>query len=74
MKTRILSSVKEDLKEGYSFYELQREGVGSYFLEAISADIIVYFQKDSPSQYITALKTTLSKFMPYLIAEEIPHG
>lgn len=39
MKIKILESTKEDLKEGYYFYELKRKGVGSYFLEALSADI-----------------------------------
>ncbi|RLC12428.1 MAG: type II toxin-antitoxin system RelE/ParE family toxin, partial [Deltaproteobacteria bacterium] len=33
MKIRILESAKEDLKEGFYFYELQRKGVGKYFLE-----------------------------------------
>ncbi len=39
MKIRILESAKEDLKEGFYFYELQRKGVGKYFLEVLSADI-----------------------------------
>ena len=28
MKIRILKSAREDLKEGYHFYELQQEGLG----------------------------------------------
>lgn len=36
---RILESAKDDLKEGYYFYELQEQGIGRYFLEALSADI-----------------------------------
>ncbi len=39
MRIKILESAKEDLIEGFHFYELQRKGVGSYFLEALSADI-----------------------------------
>ncbi len=39
MKIKILESAKEDLKEGYYFYEIQRKGLGSYFLEALYADI-----------------------------------
>ncbi len=39
MKIRILESAKEDLKEGFSFYEFQEKGVGKHFLETISADI-----------------------------------
>ncbi|MCP4403444.1 MAG: type II toxin-antitoxin system RelE/ParE family toxin [bacterium] len=39
MNISILESAQDDLKEGYYFYELQEQGVGRYFLEAISADI-----------------------------------
>ena len=39
MKIKILESAKEDLKEGFNFYELQERGVGSYFLESIFSDI-----------------------------------
>ena len=39
VKIKILESAKEDLKEGYYFYELKERGIGNYFLEALSADI-----------------------------------
>ncbi|SPD75030.1 conserved hypothetical protein [uncultured Desulfobacterium sp.] len=39
MKILILQSAKTDLLEGYYFYEQQRSGIGSYFLETLSADI-----------------------------------
>ncbi len=39
MKIKILKTAKNDLKESYWFYEKQQKGIGSYFLEAISADI-----------------------------------
>ena len=39
MKIKILESAKEDLKEGFHFYELQERGIGKYFLEALSDDI-----------------------------------
>ena len=35
MKIKILKSAKEDLKEGFHFYELQQKGLGSYFLESL---------------------------------------
>jgi len=31
MKIFILESAKEDLREGYFFYESQQEGIGEYF-------------------------------------------
>ncbi len=40
MKIKILESAKEDLKEGFHFYEFQERGIGKYFLEALSVDEI----------------------------------
>lgn len=39
MKIKILESAKDDLKEGFLFYELQQEGLGAYFLESLFSDI-----------------------------------
>jgi len=39
MKIKILRSAREDLKEGFRFYELQQRGLGSYFLESLYSDI-----------------------------------
>jgi len=39
MKVRILESAREDLREGYRFYEQQQEGIGDYFLDMLSAEI-----------------------------------
>lgn len=39
MKIEVLTQAKEDLFDGYLFYERQEAGVGDYFLDSISADI-----------------------------------
>ena len=39
MNIKILESAKQDLIEGYSFYEMQERGVGHYFLESIFSDV-----------------------------------
>jgi len=39
MRLRILESAKEDLIEGYHFYEEQTPGLGAYFLDLLFADI-----------------------------------
>jgi hypothetical protein len=39
MKIRILKSAKNDLKEGYFFYEFQKSGLGTYFLTTLFSDI-----------------------------------
>jgi plasmid stabilization system protein ParE len=39
MKIKILESAKQDLREGFYFYESQEIGIGSYFLESLFSDI-----------------------------------
>ena len=39
MKLRILESAKEDLIEGYHFYEERTPGLGTYFLDSLFSDI-----------------------------------
>lgn len=39
MKIKILSSAADDLADGFNFYEKQLDGLGSYFLETLFADI-----------------------------------
>ncbi|MFH1146309.1 MAG: type II toxin-antitoxin system RelE/ParE family toxin [Pseudomonadota bacterium] len=39
MKIRILESAREDLKQGFYFYESQERSIGSYFLESLFSDI-----------------------------------
>jgi hypothetical protein len=39
MNIRILDSALQDLIEGYWFYEKQKEGLGSYFLDSLFSDI-----------------------------------
>lgn len=39
MKIRILDAAQQDLLSGFRFYEVQENGLGSYFLDALYADI-----------------------------------
>ncbi len=39
MKIRILEAAQQDLVSGFRFYEAQENGLGSYFLDSIYADI-----------------------------------
>ena len=39
MKIKILESAKQDLREGFHFYESQGTGIGSYFLESLFSDV-----------------------------------
>lgn len=39
MKIRILPSARQDLEEGYRFYESVNAGLGNYFLHSLIAEI-----------------------------------
>lgn len=39
MRIEVLTQAKEDLFDGYLFYERQQAGIGDYFLDSLSADI-----------------------------------
>lgn len=39
MKIEILPSARDDLAEGFAFYEKQQRGLGHYFLNSLFADI-----------------------------------
>lgn len=39
MRIKILSAAENDIEEGYSFYESQDPGLGSYFLDSLYSDI-----------------------------------
>lgn len=39
MKIRILDEAQLDLIDGFRFYEMQQQGLGSYFLDSLFADI-----------------------------------
>ena len=39
METRLLETAKEDLREGWKFYEQNASGLGDYFLDCLQADV-----------------------------------
>ncbi len=39
MIVQILDEAEQDLIDGFNFYEAQAEGLGEYFVDALSADI-----------------------------------
>jgi plasmid stabilization system protein ParE len=39
MKIKILESARDDLKDGFYFYEQQETGIGHYFLDSLFSDI-----------------------------------
>ncbi len=39
MEIRLLKTAKEDLREGWKFYEQNAAGLGDYFLDCMQADV-----------------------------------
>jgi plasmid stabilization system protein ParE len=39
VEIRVLKTAKEDLREGWKFYERNSAGLGEYFLDCIQADV-----------------------------------
>ena len=39
MEIRLLDAAKEDLREGWNFYQSKAPGLGDYFLDCIQADV-----------------------------------
>ena len=39
MQIRLTSAAEQDLQDGFLFYEMQQQTLGSYFLDSVYADI-----------------------------------
>lgn len=67
MKPKILDLAEADLLDGFSFYEGQARGLGTYFLDSLYSDI------ESPRLYggihrrILGFHRLLSKRFPYAV-------
>ena len=67
MKLRILSSAIQDLTDGFRFYEIQEEGLGSYFLESLFSDIDSLKLYAGIHSKVFGYYRALSKRFPYAI-------
>ncbi len=67
MKIRILSLALQDLGSGKAFYERQRAGLGTYFLDALFSDIEALLIHAGVHQRFFGYFRTLSKRFPYAI-------
>lgn len=67
MKIRILSIALRDLENGKEFYERQRAGLGTYFLDALFSDIDALLIHAGVHQRFFGHFRALSKRFPYAI-------
>lgn len=67
MKIRILASAKQDLKDGYHFYDEQNKGLGSYFIDTLYSDIDSLLVNHGVHQEHFGYFRLLSKRFPFAI-------
>jgi plasmid stabilization system protein ParE len=67
MRILILPSARDDLSEGFKFYERQEAGVGDYFLESLFSDIesLRLYAGIHPKKF--GFHRLLSKRFPYAV-------
>lgn len=67
MKIEVLSLAVQDIAAGQQFYELQQEGLGIYFLDALFSDIDSLLLYAGIHQQFFGYYRALSKRFPYAI-------
>ena len=68
MTIKILDLARDDLMDGYHFYEQQRKDLGTYFLENLSADIeSLRFTGGTHRVVYKSFHRALSKRFPWAI-------
>ena len=74
MKVRILKGARQDLLDGFRFYESQEEGLGSYFVDSLFSDVdsLHLYGGIHPQQF--GYHKLLSKRFPYEIYYRVEGG
>ncbi len=67
MKIVVLTLAKEDLFDGYLFYERQQEGIGDYFFDSINADIESLLLHHCYHRQFFGFHRMLAKVFPFFI-------
>jgi plasmid stabilization system protein ParE len=67
MKIAILPSARNDLAEGFRFYERQQPGLGGYFLESLFSDIDSLQLYAGIHRKIFGVHRLLSKRFPFAV-------
>ena len=67
MKIVILPAARDDLADGFRFYEHQQEGLGGYFLESLFSDIDSLHLYAGIHRKVFDNHRLLSKRFPYVI-------
>ena len=71
MKIEIFDEARQDLIEGFQFYENRDAGVGSYFLDCLFSDIDSLVLFAGIHQIVYGYHRSLSKRFPFAIYYDI---
>ena len=72
MKIKILSAARQDLLNGYRFYENQAEGIGEYFIDTLFSDIdSLVISAGVHPLYFNKYHRLLSQRFPYAIYYQV---
>jgi plasmid stabilization system protein ParE len=72
MKIVILPAARDDLAEGYDFYERQGEGLGTYFLESLFSDVESLRLYAGIHRRVFGCLRLLAKRFPWAVYDEVP--
>jgi hypothetical protein len=67
VRIQILTQAKEDLLDGYLFYERQEPGIGDYFLDSLSADIDSLLRQHGCHREFFGFHRMLARVFPFSI-------
>ncbi len=74
MEIRLLEAAKEDLREGYRFYEAQSEGLGDYFLDCVQSDVrslVMYAGIHAKAEGFHRMLVKRFPFAVYYVVDEL---
>lgn len=67
MRIEILDEAREDLIQGFHFYECREPGLGSYFIDCLFSDVDSLLVYAGIHQVVFAYHRCLSKRFPFAI-------
>ncbi len=67
MRIRVLNGAKEDLWDGFLFYERQERGIGDYFMDSISADIDSLLIRHGYHRQVFGFHRMIARTFPFCI-------
>jgi plasmid stabilization system protein ParE len=74
VKIRLLESAKEDLREGWKFYERNAVGIGNYFIDCIQSDVQSLNVYAGIHERSEGFYRMLSKRFPFAVYYLIEHN